>query len=382
MNKWQRKCVVSTILLLFIGPLFGLLQPISSNPGVPDPLAQGTIHSSYEQINTKTELNALSGTTKTDDMIIDPTEDITGATFSNFVLNGGYSFTIQNSTSPSSVLEFSIRNSIFRTNLDDGFNMQGSPTISGTNLYIAGPLQSNSYPAQIGSPNLNFDNVTASAIYFHVTAGTFTCKNANTSSMILNGFPTPICNNSKISSLKLMDFTTAILDSDNITTVLWVVGPGLVYIFNSNIKFINESIAPTISCPTHYSVPYSFVFQPQVQLEINLSSSDNIRGPAYGPNYTLNVYKNGVFSETITNVTESYPFTIDTSSSYEIRVTCQDKQGNVSAETVITIIPQANLLWLILMIAIIAGAAVAAVLVFFMWKQRQWQKTALVEIPA
>ena len=365
MNKWQRKCVASTILLLFIGPLFGLLQPIFTNPGVTASLAQGTIHSTYVSIGTTSELNALSDTIVSDDVILDPTANITGAILSNFTLNGGYGFNIQNTSNYA--LEFSVIDSIFNTDLNDGFNMRGSPTISGTNLYIAGPLQSNSYPgAQIGTPLLTLNNVTASKIQFRVTGGTFIWNNSETTSLILNGF------------------TNTILNSDNITTGLWIEGPNIVYIFNTQINgTIHESVKPTISCPTHYSVPYSYVFQSQIQLEVALGGSDNIRGPAYGLIYTLNIYKNGMFQETIPNVlTDSYTLTIDTAASYEIRLTCEDQQGNVSTETLISIIPQPDLLWFILMLVIIAGAAVGTIALLYMRKQRQWQKTALVEIPA
>jgi len=365
MNKWQRKCVASAILLLFFGPLFGLLQPISTNSAVTTPLAQGPIHSAYVSVGTTAALNALSNTILSDNLIIDPTEIMTGGILSNFTITGGNGFNVQNTSNYA--LEFSIMDSILITDLAGGFNMQGSPTITGTNLYIAGPLQSNSYPeGQIGSPILTFNNVTASKMQFHVTSGTFTWNNSETTSLILNGF------------------TTAILDSDNITKGLWVDGPEIVYIFNCDINgTIHESVKPTISCPTYISVPYSYVFQPSVQVSIDLGGSDNIRGPAYGLIYTLTVYKNGIFQETIPNVlTDTYILTIETAANYQIHFTCEDQQGNVSTETIIDIIPTAQLLWFILMIVFIAAGAVGAIVIFYLWKQRQWQKTSLVEIPA
>jgi hypothetical protein len=365
MNTWQKKYVASAMLLLFLGPLFGLLQPLCTNSVMTTPLKPGSIYSTYVPIGTTSELNALSDTIVTDSVFVDPTANIIGAILSNFTINGGYSFNVYNTTATYTV-SFSIVDSIFNTEVDDGFNMRGSPTISGTNVYISGPLQSNSYPAQIGSPTLSFDNVNASKIQFHVSGGNFIWNHSQTTSLVLNGF------------------TTAILDSDNITTGLWVEGSGIVYIFNTQINgTIHESVKPIISGKTHYSVPYSFVFQPQVQVKIDLGGHDNIRGPAYDLSYTLNIYKNGIFQETISNFLEdSYSLTMDTTASYEIRVTCEDQQGNVSTEAIISIIPQADLLWFILMIVFIAAGAVGAIAIFYLWKQRQWQKTSLVEIPA
>jgi len=364
MKKWQRKCINSALILLFIAPLFGLFTTTLTSSLLSTPLASGRISAAYT-VTTTSEINALSNTDLLDGLIIDPSVDVTGAIISNFNLTGGYQILVQNTT-PNVQLQFSIINSILNTNMADGFSIKGSPSITATNLFIAGPLQSNSYPAQIGTVSLTLNNVTASKMRFHVSGGTF------------------VCNNSKITSLVLKGFTTAVLGSANITTGLWVEGAGIVYIFNTPINgTIHESVIPTISCPIHYSVPYSFVFQPQVQVELALGGSDNIRGPAYGLSYSLDIYKNGVLQLSVPNhVGNSYPLTIDTAASYEVRFTCHDTQGNVSTETIISIIPQADLLWFILMIVIIAGAAVGAILIFSMWKQRQWQKTALVEIPA
>jgi len=364
MNKWQRKYIVSAFILLFVGPLVGLLQPIVTNPVVIAPVAQERIHSSWN-VNTKAALEALSNQFFSENIYINPSADITNATMSKFTLETtAYGFYVQKN-SPY-VVEFSIIDSTLNTNAD-GLNLEGSPSIYGRNVSISGPLMSNSYPTTtIDTPSLRFTNVNASQIQLKVAGGTFIWNHSKTSAVVLNGF------------------TTALLDSDNITKGLWVEGSGIVTILNCIINgTIHETVDPILSGPTSYLVPFAFVFQPQIEVELNLGGSDNIRGPAYGLSYNLTIEKNGQPQPPINNIlTNTYPLSIDTAATYTIHVICKDKQGNVSTETVITILPQATLLWFILMLVIIAAAVVGTIAIFMWRKQRQWQKTALVEIPA
>jgi len=409
MNKWQRKCITSALILLFIGPLFGLLQPTLTNPPLTTTLPSGTIHSTFTVYYTS-DVNDLSNTTLSDDLAIDPEYgNITGAIISNFTLAGGYQCIIQNTSN--NKVELSVINSIFNTNLDNGFNLKGSPSITGTNIFISGPLQSNSYPAQIGTPTLNLNNVNASKIQFHVSGGTFIWNHSQTTSLILNGFTTTILGSNKITGAltvissgtttiqhsqtasltlnSLTGFSNTLLDSDTITGDLTVLGDGIVTILHTQINgIINETGKPTISCPTtHYVVPYAYVFQPKVSVDLNWGASDNIRGDGFDLSYNLTIFKSGQLLPVVSiPPTAPGPIThtlsIDTAATYEIHLVCEDGQGNVSSETLITILPQPNLLWFILMIVIIVAATVGAIVIFFMWKQRQWQKTALVEIPA
>ena len=364
MNKWQRKYTVIALILLFVGPLVGLVQPIFTNSPVTAPLAQERIHSSWD-VGTKSALEALSNQFFSENIFINPTANITGATMSKFTLQtNSYGFYVQKNLPY--VVEFSIINSTLNTNAE-GFNLLGSPSIYGNNVSISGPLMSNNYPTTtIDTPNLRLTNVNASQIQLKVTGGTFIWNHSTTSAVVLNGF------------------TTALLDSDKITKGLWVEGSGIVTILNSVINgTIHETVKPTITCPTSYLVPFAFVFQPRIHVEINLGGVDNIRGPAYGLSYNLTIEKNGQLEQTLTNVlTNTYSLEIDTAATYELHLICKDKQGNVSTETIITILPQATLLWFILMLVIIAAAVVGAIAIFLWRKQRQWQKTSLVEIPA
>ena len=370
MKKWQRIYLASTIILLFIGPLFGIIQSFSTNPAQLNSLTQNTIYSKFINVNTNATLAALSNTIQKEDIYINPSNNIADITVTNFALIGFNSCVYVQKNAPY-LVDFSLVNATFYTDSvnDFGFNLQGSPSIRGTKVYISGPLMSNNYPSTtIDSPILKLNNVNASKIQLKVTSGTFIWNHSKTSSVVLNGF------------------TTAILDSDTITTGLWIEGSTIVTIFNSQINgTIHESVKPILSPPkTSYIVPFAFVFQPQAQVAIALGGSDNIRGPDYPLSYNLSIEKNGIPQPKITGVlTDTYVLNIDTASTYTIHVTCQDMQGNIAIDTAtITILPQADLLWFILMIVIIVAAVVGSIVILFMRKQRQWQKTALVEIPA
>jgi hypothetical protein len=369
MKKWQRIYLASTIVLLFVGPLFGLFTQLTfTNPTVITPLTQTGIHSSYNAFSNSS-LAALSNTIKSENIFIQPASgNIASVTVSNFTLEDSSTYGIYVQKNAPYLVEFTIIDSELNTNAD-GFNLQGSPIITGTNVFVSGPLLSNNYPTTtIDSPVLKLNNFNASLIQLKVTSGTFIWNHSKTSSVVLNGF------------------TTAILDSDNITTGLTIEGSTIVTIFNSQINgTIHESVKPILSPPkSSYLVPFAFVFQPQAQVAIALGGSDNIRGPDYPLSYNLSIEKNGIPQPKITGVlTDTYVLTIDTASTYTIHVTCQDMQGNIATDTAtITILPQADLLWFILMIVIIAAAVVGSIVILFMRKQRQWQKTALVEIPA
>ncbi len=360
----QKKLLVSALIVLFIGPLFGLLlQVFTSASPIIQPLGQNSLQSSWT-IADKPSLEALSNTTSTGgmgDIAIAPTENITGATLRNFFEIPGYNFLVQDSIY---TIDFSMQN----VTLSEMLDIDGSPKIQGNKVSIGGIFESNSYLSlnTIGSPILILNNVNASLMRFRVSGGTFSWSNSNTTSLTLDGF------------------TTALLTSDIITGNL-TVGTGIVTIINTQIEGnIFETVDPTV-IPTQntFVAPYSFVFQPKIEVEISWTGSDNIQGPNYGLTYNLTLYRNGLFQETIPNIlTSSYRVPIDTTAGYyEVRISCADKQGNVSTAT-ISIVLQPDLLWFILMLVIIAGAAVGTMALLYWRKQRQWQKTALVEIPA
>ena len=357
--------VVSGLLLLFFGPLFGLYLPLfSSAAPLIQPLAQNTIQSRWE-ITDKAELEALSNTTSTGgmgDSSILPTENITDAVVMHFYEIPGYKFFVN---ACSYTVDFAMQN----VTLSEVLDLDGSPQIQGTKVSIGGNLESNSYDILkvIGSPILDLNNVNASRIRLRVSGGTFSWSHSNTSSVTLDGF------------------TTALLDSDTIEGDLTVEGTGIVTILNTQILGdVIEDVDPTITpAQATYVVPFSFVFQPSVVVAISWTGTDNIQGPAYALSYNLSIYKNGLFQETIVNhPTSSYQLSVDTAASYyEVHISCEDNQGNSATET-ISIFPQPDLLWFILTLVIIAGAAVGTIAFLYWRKQRQWQKTALVEIPA
>jgi hypothetical protein len=362
MKKLQRIYVVSVMILVFIGPFFGFIQPIITKSPVITSLAQTGVHARYDATDN-TSLAALSNTVQKENIFINPGSNIGSVTVSKLRLVG-YNSCVYVVKQLPYLVEFSIIDSILHT-ATEGFNIQGSPTITGENVSISGPLMSNSYPTPIDSPILKLNNVNASQIQLEVSGGTFSWNHSTTSAVYLNGF------------------TTALLDSDNISKGLWVGDTGIVTIFNCVINATHETVAPTIPPLHSYTPAFAFVFQPHVQVNLIFGGLDNIRGPAYALNYTLIIYEGATYQRTITNIfTDTYLLTIDTAASYTIHVTCKDKQGNISNDAIITILPQASLLWLILMIVIIVAAAVATIAIFFWRKQRQWQKTSLVEIPA
>lgn len=362
LRTYQRICVVSAIIVLFMGTLFGLMQLRGINPTAPQPLTQTSIHSETVTVTNKGELEAWSNTAPsgcTDDFYVIPDTDIIGAYLYNFRTKqegtSRYSFGVE---SGSFVVDISLNG----VNISKDFTIVGKLKMSANNVSITSNFANGGL---INNITLILTKFNASNINLVVQEGTF------------------MWNNSKTTSLTLDGFSTALLAFDQITGDVTVKGDGIVTILNTTINGkLHESVKPTISCPTTYVVPYAFVFQPRATVDLKWNGSDNIRGPAYGLNYTLSVYKNGQFQENITGLTaNTYPLSIDTAGSYTIILSCRDKQGNIATET-ITILAQADLLWFILMLIIIAAAVVGAIALFFWRKQRQWQKTALVEIPA
>jgi hypothetical protein len=227
--------------------------------------------------------------------------------------------------------------------------INASPTLTLDTVTIDGYMESNNYPSDtIGSPTLTLTSVTAPEIRLRTTAGT-------------------------------MSLTSCTI------TNLTVAGGLIVTISaDSTVTNVIESELPTVTATqTSIAVPYSFLFQPTADVTLSWTGSDNIQGPDYALNYTLVILKNGIYDRTVTNIaTTSHALTIDTAAAaYTIQLTATDKQGNVSTVEVIVLAPSADILWFVLMIVIIAGAAVGTVLLFYWRKQRQWQKTSLMEIP-
>ncbi|MHA1267692.1 MAG: hypothetical protein ACTSRS_20820 [Candidatus Helarchaeota archaeon] len=359
MKKWQK---LSIICALFITGLFGgILQLVSPTHQILQSIPNTPIQASYS-VFTKSDLEALSNSTFSgSDIVIDPTENITDALLENFILAAPYKFSV---IASNYTIDFSMRN----VTLHDVLDIAGSPIIRGENINISSFFESNQYTSEktIGTPTLILKNANASLMRFRVSGGIFIWNNSRTSSLILRGF------------------TSALLNSDNITGDLIVEGNGIVTIENTQIHGnLIETISPTvIPAQKVYVMPYAFFFQPQITLDLGWTATDNIRGSDYALQCNLTIYKNGQFQQLIEDIpTNSYQLAIDTAaSSYIIYISCVDKQGNITVET-ISVVFQPDVTWFILMILIIVAAAFTSILLFYRWKQRQWQKTALVEIP-
>ncbi|NVM55171.1 MAG: hypothetical protein HWN66_15805, partial [Candidatus Helarchaeota archaeon] len=114
---------------------------------------------------------------------------------------------------------------------------------------------------------------------------------------------------------------------------------------------------------------------------ITWTGYDNIQGTGYGASFNLTIYKDGDPLPIISQTSTSYTLDMQTASSYIIRIIAEDTQGNVGSEEVITVTPVPKLLPFLMLIIGIAGGAIGAVLFLYWRKQRQWQKTTLMEIP-
>jgi hypothetical protein len=348
------------LMALFVGPLCGTLAMYLTSPTIQS-MDAGTIQSHYYVFYGE-NITSLSNTIQTtEDISFDPQADITGVTLQNFSLANGLRFQVEQKAPY--VLEFAMN----AVNLSGPMDIKGSPTIAADTVNITKNFESNSYGSgeTIGSPNLALNSVNASVMRFRVSGGTFSWNHSRTGALTLNGF------------------TSAILQSSVITGALTVVGTGNVTLLDTTCGSVIETVDPVIvPVQSTFSVPYSFVFQPTAKVTIRWSAYDNIQGPAFALQTNITIYKDGQYQETIPNVvTNSREITIQTAATfYEIEISCKDKQGNLATET-ITIVTAPSLLWFILMIGIIAGAAIGIVLVFYWRKQHQWQKTALLDIP-
>jgi hypothetical protein len=348
------------LLALFVGPLCGTLA-MSLTPPIIQSIDAGVIQNRYN-VFYGDNITSLSNTVQTtEDIIFNPQADITGVTLQNFSLTGGNKFQVEQKVPY--ILEFAMNG----VNLSGTMDLKGSPTIAADTVNITQTFESNSYGVgtTIGSPALALNSVNATVMRFRVSGGTFSWNHSKTGALTLNGF------------------TTAILKSSVITGALTVGGTGNVTLVDTTYGSLIETVDPVIAvAQSTYSVPYSFVFQPTAKVTIHWSAYDNIQGPAFALQTNLTISKDGQYQETISDViTNSREITIQTAATfYEIAISCKDKQGNIATET-ITIVTTPSLLWFILMIGIIAGAAIGTVLVFYWRKQHQWQKTALLDIP-
>ena len=344
MKKWQTRSFVCTLVILFVGMnLSGLLIGSTTNSAIVAPESNDLqIKSDYYVILDSDLAQLNDSLTSSDNVYIDPGEIISGTVYNTTEIINCADFYVIDT-------DFAVTLTLKEVNITRDFVIAGSPTVTMVNVNVSRNMTSNGFGAtSIGSPVLDFTDVITPLLRMDTTAGTMA------------------------------------LASSTITD-LYILGEIIVTISaDSSVTNIHETVVPTVTATQiNIPVPYTFLFQPTAQVTLSWTGDDNILGPNYGLNYTLKIYKSGIYDQTITNLaTTTHVLTLDTAaSSYTIQLTATDKQGNVSLVETIVIDPIADLLWFILMIVIIAGAAVGIVLLMYMRKQRQWQKTSLMEIP-
>jgi len=358
----QNKLIGCLLLCMLVGgPFMGLLAiSIPTVVGIQSAEAN-SLQPNYLVVHG-TDITSLSNTVRSgDDVGFDPLENITGVTLENFSLTNGHIFQVYQKVPY--ILSFTMNN----VSLSGDLTINGSPTITANEVNVSNTFESLSYGLgfTIGSPNLALNNVNATEIRFRMSGGTFSW------------------NHSMTTALTLLGFHTAVIQSSVITGALTVGGTGNITILDCTYGSIIETVKPTlVVASSTYNVPYNFVFQQSADVTIYWAAYDNVQGPTFTLQTNLTIYKNGQFVETISDVAgNSRQLKIDTAAAYyEIVISVKDLQGNISTETV-TIVTSPSLLWFILMIVIIAGAAIGIVFLLYWRKQHQWQKTALVEIP-
>jgi hypothetical protein len=360
MKQTKHKFLAGLFAFLFIGVLFGIfLIPTSTLPQtqITEP---GSFQSSAT-INTAGDLAAYNNSVDDiNDIYIEPTEAIAATLYNYDHEAASHDFVIQHTDYP---LNLEMKN----INISRTFKVNGSPTVTANNVNVTHLLESLAYGIgiTIGSPTLVLTDVRASNMRFRVTSGALTMVDCYTN------------------SLSMIDFTTGAINSTTITGTLYVEGNTIVYIYNSNIGSLIETEDPVVTpAQSTYSFTYNFLFEPRRQVNVQWTALDNIRGPNYPLTYNISIYKNGVLIDELPpQTTPSHSLSVDTAAQfYEVRILCYDQQGNSVTET-ISIVPNPNLLFFIIMILGIAGGVVGVILIWYLRKQRQWQKTSLMEIP-
>lgn len=358
----KRKIVLNSLLFFVLVSPIVLVLPIFLNSPTVSPIEPNNLQSNYF-VTYADNLTSLSNTVwSSNPVTIDQQADITGVTLENFELTNSHNFFAFQSNPY--ILSFTMDNVI----LSGDLQINGSPTISADSVAITNNFDSYFFDVgyRIASPILTLNNFNATLIRLRMNGGTFSWSNSKATTLTLDGFQ------------------SALVQSSDVTGAITIVGTNNITISGTTYGSIVETVDPVLAVEqTSFSIPYNFVFQPSAKLTLRWAAYDNVQGPNFALQTNLTIYKNGQYQETISDVSaNSQEVTIQTSAAlYEIYVSCKDKQGNMTT-TKITIVTTPNLLWFILMIAIIAGAAVGTVLLFYWRKQHQWQKTSLVEIPA
>ena len=347
-----------------------------------------TIHAATITIQTQLEFNnmatLLDGNMSVDEhILIDPTEAITG-TLQNFAQDSG--FNLEFSANCDATTNITL-NSVTNNGL---VRIYGSPKVYVNQCDI----QNNFYI--YNSPTVNVANTNISNTALPVTinvdgAATILFSDCNITGKVdvtgVSGDPTvevtfDNCRIEGNTTLKGNELLTYLQDC-TLTDWLIVESESTTTIQNTGIiGGLDETISPTlIPDETSISMPYNFVFEPEKTVSLSWSGSDNIVGAAYTLTYRVVVYQDGQVVQNFTQSGTTAEISVKTASPNQVHVTSIDAQGNVSSTAIISIVQMPNVLWFIMMIVLIAGGAVAVLLIMYLRKQRQWQKTTLMEIP-
>ena len=425
--------LITLITISVVGSFLTFLNlpKITSNSAIPIASSQGTYI-----VNTTADLVALNDQWDfTDDVEVNPTAPISG-TLSNFTQVNFHDFKIFSSiysiditldqVNISRLVQIAGNATVKFTTCDLGgyvtiFNsptvnltnvqikesllLSNNPTLTMMNVNIQGEKLGTSDPV-IGSPILNINGLSTKTINLPVSGGSFQLQNGNTTEgdLKLSGFNSVVLTNVKVNATAKCNLTqngNVILNgltapgrtiigvgtlqasiSNSVLNELYVYSTSNTTIQSTSVTTLVELIKPILVVEqSTFTIPYAFPFESSKDVTIRWTGYDNIQGAGYGVTYNLTIIKDGVPVKTISQATTTYILKMQTTSSYILQLICIDAQGNISTQELISIVANPNMLSFILMLVAITGAIIGTVL-FLNWrKQRQWQKTSLMEIP-
>ena len=438
-KKNKMVMVISIVLITLIttisvvGFFLNLLNlpKITSNSAIPIVSSQGPYI-----VNTTADLEALSNQWDFPDHVeVNPTAPISG-TLSNFTQVGFRDFLILPSVHSIDItldqvnisrlvqIEGSATVKLTTCNLggyvitsnsatvnmtnvqiNESLLLSNNPTLTMMNVTIRGEKLGTSDPV-IGSATLNINGLSTKMINLPASGGSFQLQNGNTTEgdLKLSGFNSVVltdvtvnvtakCNltqngNVVLNGLTVPDRTIIGVGtlqasiSNSVLNELYVYSTSNTTIQSSTVPTLVELIKPIVVVEqSSFNIPYTFLFESSKDVTIRWTGYDNIQGANYGVTYNLTIIKDGVPVETISQATTTYILKMQTASSYTIQLICIDAQGNISTQELISIVANPSMLGFILMLVAITGGIIGTVL-FLSWrKQRQWQKTSLLEIP-
>lgn len=376
---------IGLLVCLFFLPVCLVLASITSTPNVNSLDIDNPLTSKTITISTQAEFDAAStaldgNSSVNEDILIDPIEPITGQ-LGNFTQDLGFNLEFSvNCNNTCDITLYNIMNQgailiagspTVRVQLvlaDNNFYVDDSPNLTVSDTIIDNPL------------TVDIDIVGTAVVLFEDSNITGTLEVTGADATVTATFDNVTVDGKM--TIQPGNLATNILNC-LLKGDLEVKSTSTTTIQNTNILgTLIDNIDPTLTPDSNsYSITYSFVFESNAQVNMQWTGSDNIVGAGYEVSYNITIYKDNVKIDSVVQTTTTYQLDIKTASSYRVEIVAIDFKLNTSTTAVITITPVPDVLLFVLMIIIIAGAAVGVFALLYLRKQRQWQKTSLMEIP-